>query len=161
MFELGTFLVSIVGFLIVFAIIFKLGYKPFARILEARRVYVETQVSEAEQRKLQAEEILAENQRILEDARRQSREILDTARLRADEHLRSVVENAEKESKRLLEEAREQIERERKETLATVLQSASALTVQMAEKLLLNHVTPAVHEELEKEAKERLGELVW
>ncbi len=161
MFELGTFIVSIVGFLIVFWIIFHYGYKPFANILEKRREYVESQITDAEQRKVQADAVLAENQKLLEDARRQSKEILENARLRADEQMRSVLEAAEKESRRLLEEAREQIERERKETLDTVLQTASALTVQVAEKLLMNHVTEPVHAELEKEAEERLGELVW
>ncbi len=161
MFELGTFIVSIVGFLIVFWIIFHYGYKPFANILEKRREYVEAQITDAEARKVQADSVLAENQKLLEDARRQSKEILENARLRADEHMRSVIEAAEKESRRLLEEAREQIERERKETLDTVLQTASALTVQVAEKLLMNHVTEPVHAELEKEAEERLGELVW
>ncbi len=161
MFELGTFIVSIVGFLIVFWIIFHFGYKPFANILEKRREYVESQITDAEQRKVQADAVLAENQKLLEDARRQSKEILENARLRADEQMRSVIEAAEKESRRLLEEAREQIERERKETLDTVLQTASALTVQVAEKLLMNHVTEPVHAELEKEAEERLGELVW
>ena len=161
MFELGTFIVSIVGFLIVFCIIFHFGYKPFANILEKRREYVESQITDAEQRKVQADAVLAENQKLLEDARRQSKEILENARLRADEQMRSVLEAAEKESRRLLEEAREQIERERKETLDTVLQTASALTVQVAEKLLMNHVTEPVHAELEKEAEERLGELVW
>ena len=161
MFELGTFIVSIVGFLIVFWIIFHFGYKPFATILEKRREYVESQITDAEQRKVQADAVLAENQKLLEDARRQSKEIQENARLRADEQMRSVLEAAEKESRRLLEEAREQIERERKETLDTVLQTASALTVQVAEKLLMNHVTEPVHAELEKEAEERLGELVW
>ena len=160
-FELGTFIVSIVGFLIIFWIIFHYGYKPFAGILEKRRLYVESQITDAEARKVQADTVLAEHQKMLEDARKQSKEILETARLRADEHMRSVIEAAEKESRRLLEEAREQMERERKETLDTVLQTASALTVQVAEKLLRNHVTQPVHEELEKEAETRLGELVW
>lgn len=161
MFELGTFVVSIVGFLIVFWIIFHYGYKPFANILDKRRQYVESQITDAEQRKVQADAVLAENQKLLDDARRQSKEFLESARLRADEHMRSVIEAAEKESRRLLEEAREQIERERKETLDTVLQTASALTVQIAEKLLMNHITAAVHEELQQEAEARLGELVW
>ena len=161
MFELGTFIVSIVGFLIVFWIIFHYGYRPFAKILDQRRMYVESQITDAEARKVQADAVLAENQKLLDDARRQSKEVIENARLRADEHMRSVIEAAEKESRRLLEEAREQIERERKETLDTVLQTASALTVQVAEKLLMNHVTPSVHEELEKEAEARLGELVW
>ena len=161
MFELGTFVVSIVGFLIVFWIIFHYGYKPFANILDKRRQYVESQITDAEQRKVQADAVLAENQKLLDDARRQSKEFLESARLRADEHMRSVIEAAEKESRRLLEEAREQIERERKETLDTVLQTASALTVQIAEKLLMNHITTAVHEELQQEAEARLGELVW
>ena len=161
MFELGTFVVSIVGFLIVFWIIFHYGYKPFANILDKRRQYVESQITDAEQRKVQADAVLAENQKLLDDARRQSKEFLESARLRADEHMRSVIEAAEKESRRLLEEAREQIERERKETLDTVLQTASALTVQIAEKLLMNHITASVHEELQQEAEARLGELVW
>ncbi|MCY0869824.1 MAG: F0F1 ATP synthase subunit B [Firmicutes bacterium] len=159
-FQFGTFLFSIITFLILFWIIAKVGFKPLARMFEQRRLYVETQLGEAEANRAQAEQFLAEQREALEHARKQALDTMEAARKRADEQAREIVAAAQAEATRLLEENRRMIARERDEAMAEVLGRVSDLTVQISEKLLRKHVTQAVHDEMVKEAEKQLGELV-
>jgi F-type H+-transporting ATPase subunit b len=158
-FEVGTFVVSIVSFLIVFWIIAKVGFKPLAGIMEKRRVYVTGQLAEAEHNRLESERILAEQKRLLEQTRKEAKEILDAARMRADEQSRNLIRQAEEESARILAEGRQLIQQEREEALNAALQRVAELTVELTTKLLHNYVTAEAHAKMLQEAEEKLGEL--
>ncbi|MBX6352106.1 MAG: F0F1 ATP synthase subunit B [Thermoflavifilum sp.] len=160
LFELGTFVVSIITFLILFWLIKHFGFEPLAKMLEQRRVHIETQISEAEKSRAEAEALLAEQRRLLEEARQEAKRLLESAQARADEQARQIVAEAQAEAQRILEEGRQVIERERAEALSAVLDRVSQLTVELAAQLLREHVTPQVHEEMLQEAEKRLGELV-
>ncbi|KUO95264.1 F0F1 ATP synthase subunit B [Ferroacidibacillus organovorans] len=160
MFELGTFVVSIVTFLILFLIIRKVGFEPLNNMLEKRRQYVMNELSEAERARKMSEAHLNEQKAILEDAKRQVKEMLDTARVRADDQAREILLQAQEEAQRLLESNRQLIERERAEAMNAVLASVASLTVQISEGLLRHHVTETEHQSMMDEAQQRLGELV-
>ena len=160
MFELGTFVLSIVSFLIVFWIIARFGFRPFAKVLQERRVYIESQINDSETARAEAEKILTEQRQLLEKARQDAKNLLDSARARSDEQAREIIREAQTESARILEEGRALIERERAEALNGVMEQVAALTVELTTKLLRGHVSPAVHEEMLAEAEKRLGELV-
>lgn len=160
MFELGTFIFSILCFLLMFWIVSRFGFKPIAKMLEQRRVHVETQIADAERGRIEAERILAEQQQLLEQARSDAKNLLEAARVRADEQARTIIQEAQAESERVLAEGRALIERERAEALNEVLKKVTGLTVELTTKLLHNHVNAQVQEEMLSEAEKRLGELV-
>lgn len=160
MFELGTFIFSILCFLLMFWIVSRFGFKPIAKMLEQRRVHVETQIADAERGRIEAERILAEQQQLLEQARTDAKNLLEAARVRADEQARTIIQEAQAESERVLAEGRALIERERAEALNEVLKKVTGLTVELTTKLLHNHVNAQVQEEMLSEAEKRLGELV-
>lgn len=160
MFELGTFVFSIIMFLIMFWIVSHFGFKPIQGMLEKRRDHVTTQIEDAERGRSEAEAILAEQKRLLEEAKNEARAIMDAARARADEQAQQLIRDAQAESERVLAEGRELIERERTEALNEVLTKVSELTVELTTKLLQNHVTDMVQKEMLAEAEKRLGELV-
>jgi len=158
--QVGTMIVSVVAFLIMFLIIQRFGFKPLGRMLEQRRIHIETEINEAEQGRAQAERLLAEQRQLLEQARNEAKQLLDAARSRADEQARELVQEAQTESARILAEGRQLIERERAEALNEVYTKVAALTVELTTKLLRNHVSQSVHDEMVAEAEKRLGELV-
>lgn len=147
-------------FLVMFWIVSRFGFKPIAKMLEQRRVHVETQIQEAERGRAEAESILAEQQRLLEQARNDAKNLLEAARVRADEQGRQLIQEAQAEAERILADGRALIERERAEALNEVLTKVAGLTVELTTKLLQNHVTSQVQEEMLSEAEKRLGELV-
>jgi len=160
LFEIGTFVFSIVMFLIMFWIVSRFGFKPIAKMLENRRAHVETQITEAEESRAQAERLLNERAQLLEEARQEARYIIESARSRADEQGRQLLVQAQAEAARMLEDNRKQIERERQEALNSVLGTVSDLTVELTTKLLHDHVSAEVHKEMLAEAEKKLGELV-
>lgn len=160
MFSIGTLIVSLIAFLILFWVIKTFAFEPLAKMLEQRREHIERQISEAEEGRAQAERLLAEHRQMLDEARHEAKQMVDSARARADEQARQIVAEAQAEAQRLLEENRNLIERERQEALNAVLDKVSALTVELTTKLLHNHVTESVHDEMLKEAEQKLGELV-
>ena len=160
MFEFGTFVVSILTFLVLFLIIRRFGFDKFNNILEKRRQFVIDQLNEAEHNRLMAEQHLNEQKQLLEAARHQAHELLETARQRADEQAREIVRTAQDEAQKLLEANRELIERERDEAMNTVLAAVSSLTVDLSEKLLRRHSGDVEHQAMIAEAEAQLGELV-
>ncbi len=160
MIEVGTLVISLLTFLVMFWLIQHFAFKPLANMLEQRRNHVETQLSEAEEGRAEAEKLLAQQRDLLDQSRREARELLDAARMRADEQAHQLVEEAQAESQRILAEARTLIEQERAEALAGVMEQVTQLTVELTTKLLRDHVSDAVHAEMLKEAEQRLGELV-
>lgn len=158
--EPGTMIVSLLGFLITFGIIYKVAFKPLSNIMEQRRVHIERQIQSAEEGRTEAERLLAEQRLLLDQARNEAKELLDVARRRADDQARTIVAEAQAEAQRLLEEGRQLIERERAEALSAVLERVAGLTVELTTKLLHDHVSAPVHDEMITEAEKRLGELV-
>lgn len=160
MFEIGTFIFSIIMFVVMFLIVWSVGFKPVAKMLEKRRVHVTTQIDEAERGRTEAERILAEQIRVLEESRTEAKAIMDAARVRAEEQARSILEEAQAESARELAEGRSLIERERAEAMNEVLTKVANLTVELTTKLLAEHVTAQVQADMLAKAEQRLGELV-
>lgn len=160
MFEVGTFIFSIVMFLVMFWIVWSFGFKPIARMLEQRREHVTSQIEEAEHGREEAERILAEQKRVLEESRNDAKAIMEAARTRAEEQTRTMIEEAQAESARVLDEGRLLIERERAEAMSEVLTKVANLTVELTTKLLAEHVTAQVQEEMLAKAERQLGELV-
>lgn len=160
MFEFGTFVVSIITFLILFLIIRRFGFDPFNNILEKRRQFVIDQLNEAERNRLQTDQYLNDQRQLLENARHQAHELLDAARQRADEQAREIVRLAQEEAQQLLEANRQLIERERAEAMNKVLTAVSSLTVELSEKMLRRHSGEAEHQAMIAEAEAQLGELV-
>lgn len=158
--EPGTMIVSLLAFLIVFFIIYKVTYKPLSTMMEQRRQHIENEILSAEQGRAEAEKILAEQRKLLDQARRDAKEIMDTARARAEKQAQDIVDAAQAEAQRIIDEGRRLIERERAEAMNGVLEQVAALTVELTTKLLRNHVSEPVHEEMLKEAQKNLGELV-
>lgn len=160
MFQIGTLIVSLIAFLILFWFIKVFGFGPLAKMLEQRRQHIEQQIHDAEEGRAQAQRLLAEHQKMLDEARREAKDLVESARARADEQARQIVAQAQSEASRLLEENRTLIDRERQEALNAVMDKVSALTVELTTKLLHNHVSETAHEEMLKEAEKKLGELV-
>lgn len=161
MFEVGTFIFSIIMFLIMFWLVSRFGFKPIQKMLEQRRLHIETQIQEAESGRMEANRILAEQHRLLEDARKEAKNLLDVARARTEEQARKMMQDAQAEAERVLAEGRNLIERERAEAMNEVMTKVANLTVELTTKLLEGHVTAEVNQTLLSEAEQRVGELVW
>src|SRR5271166_2972330 len=81
----GTFVVELVIFLIVLGIISKWILPPLQEVAETRRARIRASLQGAEEARADCQRVLAERERLLNEARAQARAIIDDANRGADE----------------------------------------------------------------------------
>src|SRR5271166_2208542 len=102
----GTFVVELVIFLIVLGIISKWILPPLREVSETRRVRIHTALQEADSARAETQRVLAERERVLNEARAQARAIIDDANQGADQAHEQGRQRGQAEYERLLEVAR-------------------------------------------------------
>ena len=77
--EPGLLIWTIITFVILLAVLGKLAWKPLLGALEQRETTIRESLEKAEQARLEAEELMAQNRQILAEANRQANRILAQA----------------------------------------------------------------------------------
>jgi F-type H+-transporting ATPase subunit b len=131
-----SFLVEIVAFLAMIAILARWVYPRVIAAAEGRQRQIAEQLEAAEKARQDAEQRLKDAEAELQKARGQSSEIIEGAnrlaeQLRADGRAR-----AEEEAKRIIESARREIEAERQKALDSVRAEVADLVVAATERVI-------------------------
>ncbi len=111
-------------------------YKPLNKVLDERADYIRQQETGGQQQLAQAKELAAQYEQKLDDARKQSQEIVATAQAEAKKIATEAVAQAQKEAIAKKEAAAQEIEQQRQEALKTLEQRVDTLSRQILEKLL-------------------------
>lgn len=129
-------LAQIVNFLILFALLSVLLWKPAMKRLAARRALM-AQLQE------QAQEIAAtrasaeqEREQLLAQARDEGRQVIATASQEAQKIREEIVERANEEARRLLEQARTDAQREKERILARTRDEITTLAIAATNRLI-------------------------
>jgi len=126
--------------LITFGLLFVfLNWKVFGPILKAteeRERRIRASVEEGRRQREEAEKLLAEQKKLLGDARRESAEMLKSAMTQAEQAKVEMMANARKEAEDVAGQAKRQIEEERKRAEAQLRGMVVDLALDAAEKLL-------------------------
>jgi F-type H+-transporting ATPase subunit b len=156
--EPGLLIWTIVTFLLLLAVLRKVAWKPLLAALEQREDTIRNSLEEAQRARREAEQLLAENQRILADATRESGRILEQGRAEAERLRASLTEQARAEAARFIEDARREIGRERHLAVQELKATAADLALAAAGRLLNTTVTDAEHRRLVTEFIDRFPE---
>jgi F-type H+-transporting ATPase subunit b len=126
--------------LITFALLYVfLRWKVFGPILNAtqeREKRIREAVEEGRKQREEAEKLLAEQKKLLGDARRESAEMLKAAMAQAEKSKIDLMQSARKEADEIAAQARRQIDDERKRAEAQLRGMVVDLALDAAEKLL-------------------------
>jgi F-type H+-transporting ATPase subunit b len=118
---------------------FFLRWKVFGPILKAteeREKSIRAAVEEGRRQREEAEKLLAEQKKLLGDARRESAEMLKAAMAQAEKAKVEMMANARKEAEDVVAQAKRQIEDERKRAEAQLRGMVVDLALEATEKLL-------------------------
>ena len=151
--EPGLLIWTIITFVILLAVLGKLAWKPLLGALEQRETTIRESLEKAEQARLDAEQLIAQNQQILVEANQQANRILaqeEGQRLRD-----SLAEQARQDSLRLREETRQELEREKQLAVQDLKRTASDLALAATERLLSTVVSSDDHRRLVDEFLDR------
>jgi F-type H+-transporting ATPase subunit b len=132
----ATLIAQIINFVILLALLTKLAWKPIMQMLEDRKTQIESDLANADKERQNAEQLRAEYQQQLAEARTQAQAIIEKAAKLAEQTKEQILEEARAENARLLKAAQEQIAIERERALAEMRSEVVALSVAAASKII-------------------------
>jgi len=148
----GTFIVELVIFLVVLGIIAKWILPPLQEVTETRRALIHGELAKAEESRAAAKDVIAERDRVLQQARAKARGIVDQANQGADAALEQGRTRGQQEYERLVEASRAEISAECSRARQELVARLDSLVVSAAERVLGSRVDPDQHRELIHEA---------
>ena len=131
-----SFLVEIVAFLAMIAILARWVYPRVIAAAEGRQRQIAEQLEAAEKARQDAEQRLKDAEAELQKARGQSSEIIEGANKLAEQMRADGRARAEEEAKRIIESARREIEAERQKALDSVRAEVADLVVAATERVI-------------------------
>ena len=137
-------------------ILWKLAFPRISEALDRRQHAIEESIDHAEAVRHQADELLAEYQDRLREARNQAQEILDRARKSADAREHDTLEEANRRREQLMEQTRRDIEAETRRAIQEIRREVADLTILATEKVTRKTLDDSDQRRLVEEA---LGEL--
>ncbi|HLN07126.1 MAG TPA: F0F1 ATP synthase subunit B [Acidimicrobiales bacterium] len=148
----GTFVVELVIFLIVLGVIATWILPPLQQVAETRRAHIRGALQGAEQARAESQNLLAERERVLNEARAQARSIIDDANQGADRAHEQGRQRGQEEYDRLLEVSRAETAEECRRVRSELVGRIDTLVVAAAERVLGSRVDAARHRALIDEA---------
>ncbi|MGD8190351.1 F0F1 ATP synthase subunit B [Brevibacillus ginsengisoli] len=134
--EYGTMLIQLLMFLILLALVSKFAMKPAMAVMEKRRQHIENEISTAERNRQEAEALLAEQRRILDEARVEAKSILDRVSKQANDESARIIEEAKATNERLKADASAELAREVEKAKAELRDQMAGLSVMLASKII-------------------------
>jgi F-type H+-transporting ATPase subunit b len=123
-------------FLILVALLWKLGWPAILKSVEEREQRIQKQLDEAERGRAEAARLLEEQKALLAKARADGQEIVARAKVAAQAERDALIAKTHEEQEELLARARREIASETRKALATVRQEAVDLSLAAASKLI-------------------------
>jgi len=134
--EWGTLLTQAIVFLLLLLLVRKLAMGPIVGIMEKRRQHIENQISSAEKGRAEAESLLAEQRRVLDEARAESKAIIDRAAKQASDEASKIVAEAQAASERMKADASAELAREVEKAKLELREQMTSLSVLLASKII-------------------------
>jgi F-type H+-transporting ATPase subunit b len=154
--QLELWLWTIATFALLVGVLSKFAFKPLSRVLEKREQAIQGSLDKAEQARVQAEKILAENDARLDKARDETRKIIQEGHRIVADMKREASDQSRREADRIVSQARTQIDREVQRRLDDLKGTVANLSVRISRQVLKGEMDERRHEELADELIERL-----
>lgn len=134
--EIGLIFWHTVTFLILLFLLTKFAWKPIMKGIKDRETTIENALEAAEKAKLEMLRLTNENEQLLKEARAERDEILKEAKKLKDTIVSDAKVEAQETGKKMIEQARKEIEDQKIKALVEVKNQVSALSLEIARKVL-------------------------
>ena len=149
---IGLMVWTLVAFGILLLLLRKLAFPRIAENLDKRQRAIEESIDTAERTKTEADQILAEYHRRLQEARAQADDIVARARKAGETHERDALEAGRRQREELMAQTRRDIEAETRRAIQQIRNEVADLTVLATEKVTRKSLTPDDQRRLVEEA---------
>lgn len=144
----GTFIVELIGFVIVLLILGKYVVPPLNRALNDRQEQIRSELEAADQAKADAEDADAERRAGLEAARHQAREIVTQANATADQITAAAQARAQAEYERIVQSADAEVAVARQAAVEEVTGRIGEIVLAAAERVIGREIRATDHQDL-------------
>ncbi|MBN2260197.1 MAG: F0F1 ATP synthase subunit B [Clostridiales bacterium] len=156
-----TFVFQIANTLILFLILKKLLFKPVTEFMAKRQEGIENSLKDAENKNLEAEELIAQYHEKINQSKSEGMEIIRLMTKEAEGHGASIVKAAEAEAEKIKNHAILEIEREREKAINSLKEEVSEMILMTASKLIEKDLNDEDHKILIKKFIGEVGDSKW
>jgi len=143
--DYGQIVAQIIGFLMVLWIMKKFAWKPLLRVLDERKERIQSELAEAEKRRLDVEKLERQYEEKLRDIDAEARARVQEAVKSGQKIASEIKEEARGEIKDMLGRARDEIERDRAQALVELRDDVVNMAVKAAGKVLQENLDERKH----------------
>jgi F-type H+-transporting ATPase subunit b len=154
----ATLIAQIINFFILLFLLTKLAWKPLLAAMAERQARITNNLESAERDRLAAEQMKADYQNQMQQAKNDAQAIVDKAMKLAEDTKTEIIASAREEHARLLAAAQEQIARERQQALEDIRSEVVVLSLAAATKLIGQSVDESVNAKLVDEFIRKLDD---
>lgn len=134
--EIGLVVWHSISFLLLLFLLTKFAWKPVLKMIKDRENSIDNALASAEKAKLEMQRLTSENEQLLKEARIERDAILKEAKELKDQIVAEAKGQAQTEGAKLIAQARKEINDQKKQALAEVKSQVSALSLDIARKVL-------------------------
>ena len=135
-FSFGLFFWQLLLFVGLIFLLKKFAWKPILNAVNEREEGIKDALTAAEQAKLEMENLKADNDKLLKEARAEREAMLKEARAMKDKIVADAKTEAQAEANKLIAQAQANIEAEKNAALADIKSQVASLSVEIAEKVV-------------------------
>lgn len=159
--SLKEFIFYLINFLILMGVLTRFLYKPFLNMLAARKQSIKDALDNAELTNRRADEKMEQYSKRISKVEEESREIIRTAKIKADAQARDIIEDARKEAGDIIAKAEKTIEKEKEKAMEEMKQEIAVLAVMAAEKIVEREIQRAGQETIVEEVIRQARSTGW
>ncbi len=135
-FSIGLFFWQLVLFIGLVLLLRKFAWKPILDAVEKREDGIQDALESAEKAKLEMQNLQADNQKLLKEARAERDEMLKEAREMKNKMIEEAKAEASESASKLIEQAQATIQSEKKAAIADLKSQVANLSIEIAEKVV-------------------------
>ena len=140
-FSFGLFFWQALILLVLILLLVKFAWKPIMQSITDREEGIKDALLSAENAKRDMENLQADNQRILNEARAERDAMLKEAREMKEKMIADSKNEAQEQGQKMIEQAKAAIENEKNAAMAELKNQVSNLSIEIAEKVLRSELT--------------------
>ncbi|WP_299115530.1 F0F1 ATP synthase subunit B [uncultured Winogradskyella sp.] len=130
-----------ITFLILLFILRKFAWKPILGAVSDREEGIKDALASAEKARQEMENLTADNERILQEARAEREAMLKDARDMKNKMISDAKEEAQAQASKMIEQAQAAIESEKKAAMAELKSHVAGLSIDIAEKVVRDELS--------------------
>ena len=147
---------TVISFVVLLLVLWKLAWKPMLAGLNSRQEYIEKQINEAQETKKQADQILADYKKKLENVEYEGKKIIDTHVKKAENQGQGIIAKAKDDISAMKLKMEADIERQRSEAQAQLWLQAGEIVLTLGKEVLGRALNDDDNQRLTDQAIERL-----